>query len=502
MRLRHTIRWLIPTLVTLAAVARAGDDPFASAPAYVRSLAPDVEIEPLLTVGQQVPHLGAAGEAFRFVGIPDGIGAYATPEGHLVVLVNHEMSQSAGSRAGPLPSGARITELHLAHDQRHGRSALRVIAGRSAIERVWAGEPPVQLDSIRAGFAKFCSSFLADARVGFDRPIYLTGEEAIGSKTFDGRGGQVVALCGRDAYAISWMGRAKWENVVVMPFTGRRTVVMVLEDGPEDGDGLHSQLYMYVGEKQPGVADPLIANGLTGGRLYVFASREAARNSEATFTSKGRSVRGRWAPVDGRLDDEPFDAAAKAAGGFGFVRIEDGAADPRDRGAFYFATTGERATANTLGRIYRLRIDPRRPEAGATLTLLLDYEDGIVGPDNLDVNRHGELAIQEDPGFDLREIGMQRDSSVWIYHTRKHRLRRIAEIDRDPARAHALAVDPSNESAPKTDIPGGWEASGILDMEAYLGRGAWLMTVQAHSLRIAPEDETVQGGQLLLLRTP
>ena len=206
--------------------------------------------------------------------------------------------------------------------------------------------------------------------------------------------------------------------------------------------------------------------------------------------------------MDGRLDDEPFDAVAKAAGGFGFVRIEDGAADPRDRGIFYFATTGDRATVNTLGRIYRLRIDPRRPESGATLTLLLDHEDGIVGPDNLDVNRHGELAIQEDPGFDLRQIGLQRDSSVWIYQTRKHRLRRVAEIDRDPARAHALALDPSNESDPKVDVPGGWETSGILDMETSLGRGAWLMTVQAHSLRIAPVTETVKGGQLLLMVVP
>jgi hypothetical protein len=391
--------------------------------------------------------------------------------------------------------------LHLARESRQG-GALRVLGGRNAIDRVWVGEPPVRLDSIPAGFSKFCTSFLADARVGFDPPLYLTGEEAIGSKTFDGRGGQVVALRGRDAYAISWMGRAKWENIVVMPFTGRRTVVFLLEDGPEDGDGLHSQLYLYVGEKQPGAADPLVANGLTGGQLYVFASSDAGRNSEATFNAKGRSVRGEWVPVDGRLADQPFDAAAKAAGGFGFVRIEDGAADPRDRGIFYFATTGDRSTVNTLGRIYRLRIDPRRPEAGSTLTLLLDHEDGIIGPDNLEMNRHGELAIQEDPGFDLREIDLQRDSSIWIYHTRKHRLRRVAEIDRDPARAHALAADPSNESDPKADVPGGWETSGILDMESFLGRGAWLLTVQAHSLRIAPTAETVKGGQLLLMVVP
>jgi hypothetical protein len=492
MRSRHACTLLFIVLAPARPAAAA--DPFAHAPAYVKPIALGVEITPLLTTGQRIPHLDTPGAEYLFAGIPDGIGAYAAPEGHLVLLVNHELAQAAGGRAGPLPAGARISELHL--DPR----TLRITGGRDAIARVFTGEPPAPLDSIPAGFSKFCSSFLADARVGFDRPIYLTGEEAIGEKTFDGRGGQVIALCGRDAYVLSWMGRAKWENVVVLPFTGKRTVVMVLEDGPEDGDGLHSQLYMYVGEKQPGVADPLIANGLIGGTLYVFGANDAGRNSEATFTAKGRSVRGRWIPVDGRLADAAFDAAVKAAGAFGFVRIENGTADPRTRGSFYFATTGERPTANRLGRIYRLRLDPRRPENGATLTLLLDDADGIIAPDNLDLNHRGELVIQEDPGFDLREIGVERDTAVWMYQTRKHRLRRIAEIDRAPGRAHALAVDPTNESKPETDIPGGWETSGALDMEGFLGRGAWLMTVQAHSLRIAPPNETVQGGQLLLLR--
>lgn len=493
-------RSAISLLLWLVAVqtVRAGGDPYASAPAYVKPVAPGVRVEPILTVGQRIPHLDEPNPSFRLVGIPDGTGAYVAPEGHLVLLLNHELSQSAGARAGPLPSGARISELHFDHDG----GALHPRGGRYAIERVWAGEPPALLDSVSTGFTKFCAAFLADARVGFDRPIFLTGEELVGSKTFDGKGGQVVALCGRDAYAISWMGRAMWENVVVLPFTGQRTVALLLEDGPDHGDGLHSQLYLYIGAKQPGAADPLIANGLAGGKVYVFASSDAARNSEATFNTKGSSVRGGWQPVDGRLEDDAFDAAARAAGGFGFVRIEDGTADPSAPGVFYFATTGERPTANPLGRVYRLQFDPEDPEAGATLTLLLDHHDGIIGPDNMDMNRHGDLVIQEDAGFDLREIGMQRDSSVWIYDTRKHRLRRVAEIDREPARAHALAADPANESIAKTDVPGGWETSGILDMEDVLGRGVWLMTVQAHSLRIAPAAETVQGGQLLLMVVP
>jgi hypothetical protein len=48
-----------------------------------------------------------------------------------------------------------------------------------------------------------------------------------------------------------------------------------------------------------------------------------------------------------------------------------------------------------------------------------------------------------------------------------------------------------------SDENGGWEFSGVVDAEAVLGRGSWLLNVQAHSLRIAPTNETVEGGQIL-----
>ena len=36
-----------------------------------------------------------------------------------------------------------------------------------------------------------------------------------------------------------------------------------------------------------------------------------------------------------------------------------------------------------------------------------------------------------------------------------------------------------------------------MDAEEYLGRGSWILDVQAHSLRIEPVRETVEGGQYL-----
>jgi hypothetical protein len=62
---------------------------------------------------------------------------------------------------------------------------------------------------------------------------------------------------------------------------------------------------------------------------------------------------------------------------------------------------------------------------------------------------------------------------------------------------------------------GAWEASGIVDVSSVFGPGAFLVTIQAHSLWVekAAGDDNVappgpdftykrEGGQLLLLRIP
>jgi hypothetical protein len=67
------------------------------------------------------------------------------------------------------------------------------------------------------------------------------------------------------------------------------------------------------------------------------------------------------------------------------------------------------------------------------------------------------------------------------------------------ARAHAPAADPGNSLPAASDVDGSWETSGVIDAERFLGRGAWLLDVQAHGLVIQPSAETVEGGQVLML---
>jgi hypothetical protein len=496
-----------------ASVATAGPaDPYASAPAYVKPVAPGVTTGPILTVGEMIPLTGGApGDTFRVVGIPDGLGAHAADRCRrgrgrgrdLAVLMNHEFGPTQGGAAGPLPAGARVSEFLL--DVRKGgkKAGAEVKSGRYFIEDVVAYDKPSDAYVLQAPgtrrIARLCSAFLADEGVGFDRPIFLHGEETatVGvGQSFGGLGGEAFATFDDSTRNLPWLGRMSWENAVVAPGTGDWTVVFCMEDGPSTGDALNSQLYMYVGTKECRSSDPLRRNGLRNGRLYMLVGSVLGVSSEASFNVKGASTPGTWVPVNWDQDASALDAESKAKNGFAFVRIEDGAADPRrrNRGDFWFVTTGRPGTANPNGRLYRLAIDPSDPSAGgATLTLVLDGTEGMVSPDNIDMNKHGELALCEDPNF----TPPGRDSSVWGYDVDSGVLTRIAEMDRAAAKAHALAAHPGNTLPAGADVDGNWETSGIIDAERWLGRGGWLLDVQAHGLTIQPSAETVEGGQLL-----
>jgi Alkaline phosphatase PhoX len=491
---------VLTSLSLLGATSVYADDPYASAPPYAQALSRKTVLEPIVTTGQHVPLLeGGVGDTFLFRGIPDGMGARRDGDA-LTLLVNHEFRNNVGTPFGTLPNGARVSELALGFTKGGAKASVSVRAGAYEFTHIYSGETLTEIVSPPRGLSRLCAGFLADERVGFDQPIFLHGEENPPPLTFDGMGGIAIADADGTAYTMPWLGHAEWENVVAVPGTGSKTVVFLLEDGPT----LASQLYMWVGDKQPAAIDPLSRNGLKDGTLYVLVSDEAALNSEATLTSQGESTGVHWATVDPGTTDVDLEDAAQHAGAFGFVRIEDGAADKTTPGVFYFVTTGSPGTVNPFGRLYRLTFDPANPVGGAaTLTILLDGSEGIVSPDNIDTNKHGEIVICEDPNYNLAtELNLARDTSLWVYDVNSGRLRRIAQLDRQSAYAHAIAADTGN-SASTIGTPGGWEFSGVFDAEPWLGRGSWIVNVQAHTLRIAPTEETIEGGQILhLVWTP
>jgi hypothetical protein len=267
----------------VSAVHASAEDPYSSAPAYAKPVSNKTFLEPVVTTGQQVPLLsGSPGDTFLFRGIPDGMGARANGDA-LTLLVNHEFRNNTGTPFGTLPNGARVSEFALDFRKGGSKASASVRAGKYEFTHVYSGETLSEIVAPPRGLSRLCSAFLADERVGFDRPIFLHGEENGPPLTFDGVGGLPFADVDEVTYAMPWLGHAEWENVVAVPGTGTKTVVFLLEDAGT----LNSQVVMRGGDKHSGAADPLSRNGLKDGTMYVLAGDDAALNSEATFTAKG-----------------------------------------------------------------------------------------------------------------------------------------------------------------------------------------------------------------------
>jgi hypothetical protein len=291
-----------------------------------------------------------------------------------------------------------------------------------------------------------------------------------------------------ELHTLPKLGRFAKENEVPMPRTGKRTVILPLEDGPA---GTESQLYMYVGHKEKR-GSVLSRNGLDNGKLYVLKLSDHA--TEGDFTSG--TARGRWVEIPGAagMTETELEAASDEAGAFGFVRIEDGAASKTSRSDFYFVSTGG-SPENTLGRAYRLRFDREKPTGKAKLSVVYNADaivaaggDTAISPDNVDTSKR-YLMVNEDGTSESRPVmaSRGRDGSVWRFDLQHGYARqRVAELN--PPGRDGVAVG-----------AGVWETTGIVDASSAIGSDSWLLNVQAHSPTTAPAPGTVEDGQLLLM---
>lgn len=484
------------------------------------------QTKPLLSAGDVVPETENPGGRYQMVGIPDGLGA--TQDTNTRLFMNHELTQQDLSH--PLVDtqvyqrGAFVSEYLMAQDG-------SILSGRRAFDKVYQDDtfvgPAADTSNSTRAFSRFCSGFLADSRVGFDRPIYLTGEEtsrssgATSTDSFNPNGPQSVAIFTnddgeREAHALSDLGFFPKENTVVAPNTGELTVAISTEDGPRTPD---SQLYMYVGVKQT-TGTVLQRNGLVGGTLYVFASDDPSKNSEATF--KNGTVEGHWVALPKAQNDVEQDQLADAAGAFGFVRIEDGAFGGSNE-TFDFVTTGESTdpAINRLGRNYRLSLsfspDQNPAEQNASLSVVYNADqvdeagqDMAFSPDNVTAAGSRE-AIQED-GKSASRPEMEernRDGSVWLVNSS---FTSDAAGKFPPRERVAELVGRSKGGRDGIRTGAGiWESSGIIDASQSFGKGTYLLDVQAHPPTNPPcpggetwgpecKNETVEDGQLLFLR--
>jgi hypothetical protein len=186
---------------------------------------------PLLSVNDRVPLLSDPSRSYRMVGVPDGLGLRPSATGTLLYM-NHELHSTDVSQPilhGPKFRGAFVSEWRL-------NEKGDLVGGAPAFRRTYEDTklvgPIATTRNNSPAFGRFCSGTMAGRNVGFTQPIYLTNEEDEGGDTFDGRGGQTVAVYHHEAHALSKLGHFSKENSVVWPNDGAKTVVISLEDGP------------------------------------------------------------------------------------------------------------------------------------------------------------------------------------------------------------------------------------------------------------------------------
>ncbi|MGH3822994.1 MAG: alkaline phosphatase PhoX [Pseudonocardiaceae bacterium] len=392
---------VVSILTATTATAATATGPNTVTPPYVLPFAPGVTITSLLTVDDA----GKASNGYEMVGIPDGLGARRTGD-TVTVLMNHELNAAQGIVRRHGQQGAFVSELTL------NRHTNEVVTGRDLIN------PGVQYWNYLTGsyaatpngagtqsdgdvfpaydprFGRFCSGRLTEpgqlfnvlTLTGYQGQLYFANEE-VGDE-----GRNFAVTTDGQATELPRLGLFSWENTLPAPNRSNTTLVMGNEDTAA------GQLWAYVGTKQRS-GSPVDKAGLTNGRNFVADLVDEAVSTDAGF----RTTFGKGVPARFDLSEVDWDQSGKdqntdaLAQGLTLNRIEDGAFDPRRPNDFYFVTTA--GGNGPGGGLWRLRWDTiENPAAGGTLTLLLDGSEGLVSPDNIDVDSKGNVVVQEDPG--------------------------------------------------------------------------------------------------------
>jgi Bacterial protein of unknown function (DUF839) len=264
---------------------------------------------------------------------------------------------------------------------------------------------------------------------------------------------------------------------------------------------------------------------------HIATGKHPVTGAELLSTSTGAGYSGMLPPpsVSGAPPDGPQwvldqwgnaninaqDGEAPAAGEnvFRFVRLEDIAYDKRpgmsnlvyitDTGR---ATTGAAPTVNrsTNGRVWKFALDPEDPTENVELSLLVEGDDNPVSstsstaaageihqPDNIETTPNGSLFVQEDPSSANQFSPTSTDPNattarIWRVD--------LTAANPDVAKTVVARIDQTADEGP-TDVDaagranlGNWESSGIIDASSVFGPGAYLTTIQAHSLWVEKAD--------------
>jgi hypothetical protein len=493
--------------VTLTAgLAGAGDNDSGfktSQPAMLTPLAAGASVTPIMNVGETLK------SGYLMETIPDGIALRTRGEGRVDVYLNHETSLV------PFPftpaTGVGFSDFSnamLSHLTLNQHSA-GVLQGEYAIPS-------------EANFQRFCSNFLVGPAQGFERELVFTNEEATdfvnrtGTAWPPGPGaeqaGVVVAYDVKSgAYrAIYGMGRHNHENSVAVPGYGHPVVL----SGDDTFLAPSSQLYMYSAANGQAVWNDQ-------GQLRAFKSNDPNVNDYSDLSGSA-SVSGEFIEVPENVangDQTALENWSNDHGVFQFIRVEDIAYDRNTPNVVYFADTGEpraRAGAGSArmtrastgggpfpnGRIFKMVLNPLDETQVTSLSILVEGDPNgaasagnvsfIHNPDNVETTGNS-LLIQEDPGSQNQYAASNTSGTtarIWLYDLNTHALTVVAKV---------------NQAQDAVANQGSWESSGIVDASSAFGPGAFLVSIQAHTIFVQQEQRGLltfkrEAGQLLVFR--
>jgi hypothetical protein len=494
-------------------------------PYIVRSQS-GVVTKAIFTVGDSANFKPDGVTPYRMVGIPDGLGAYDNGDGTFTVLMNHEISNTLGTPRAHGNIGAFVSEWIIK------KSDLSVVSVNDFIgdtSSIFLSNNDPSTGTLHSGFlpgntttiARLCSADLGAATAhlwtdpatgityGTDALIFQSGEESggtqltpLGPEARIDFGRQFAFIATDDsnipgnqantAYELPHHGLFQWENNLVNPFSQRKTIVVGTDDTTP------GQLYVWVGDKQT-TGNVVERAGLTrqsgNDNLYVIKVNgltpdvSGATNEDRATPLSGDFTLENEGDVSG-LTLAQLETLSDSQGGTQFLRPEDGQWDPSNPSDFYFVTTDRYdqvkdgvGTQVGRSRLYRLRFtDITQPQLGGTIEAVLDGTEAGNMFDNMTINSHGQVLLQEDVG------NQEHLGKIWQYDIATDKLIEVAKHDPDRFTTGASNFLTLDE-----------ESSGIIDVSSILGEGWYLLDVQAH---YAIPGELVEGGQLLALHIP
>lgn len=463
--------------LAIATAVHAATGPSSSQSPYVVGLSSAVNTTSLLTVGDSV-NAKPDGTPYRMVGIPDGLGLINNGNGTFTVLMNHEIGASDGIVRAHGERGSFVSEWVIDANP----NGMQVYFGRDLIQNV------VLNGSLSDALGRLCSGDLApqsayynlNSGLGTLDRIFLSGEEA-GN---EGRlFGHVVTGAERGiSYELPRLGKFSWENAVANPYGQDKTIVFSTDDSNP------GQSYLYVGTKQAS-GTTVDKAGLTNGINYGIKFNElpltagtsvevrSTNPADAVFTSASGTFS--LVSIDTTQTGAQQNSASRTSGVTEFLRPEDAAWDPSNPNSLYFVTT-DGPLPNGRSRLYRMTLDSiTDPTVGGQIEMLLDGTEGQFMFDNITIDRYGHILLQEDPG------NVAHLAKIWAYDIYSDTLTAIAQ--HDPARFITGAPGFLTQDE---------ESSGIIDAEDVLGKGWFILDVQAHRNL---GGELVQDGQLLAM---